>query len=150
MLIKVNSLTESTLIQALYRASCAGVKIQLLVRGICGLRPGIPGLSENIEVLSIVGRLLEHSRIYVFGNSGDSLLFISSADLMDRNLHRRIETCCPIADPLKEKIIYELKELMFKDNEQAWRLLADGSYTRKDEGNPLSAQRQLLAMYSEI
>ncbi len=126
---KVNSLVEPQIIQALYRASSAGVKVQLIVRGTCCLRPGLKGISENIEVRSIVGRFLEHTRVYWFQNHEDPKVFCSSADWMDRNFFRRVEVCWPIQDLiLRKRIIAEL-EVYLKDNRQAWILQADGSYS---------------------
>ena len=131
---------------SLYRASDAGVKVDLIVRGICSLRPGVIGLSENIRVRSIVGRFLEHSRVYYFFNNGKEEFFCSSADWMDRNFFRRSETCFPIRQrPLKTRLKKEL-ELFLADNCQAWELNGDGSYTRLTPGSdtPVSAQQTLL------
>ncbi len=146
IIAKLNSLTEPKIIDALYKASSEGVRIDLIVRGICSLRPGIPGVSENIQVRSIIGRFLEHSRVYYFRNDGDEEYYCSSADWMDRNFFRRTETCFPIRQkPLKKKLMKELK-LFLADNCQAWELHGDGSYVRVDRGNeaPLSAQQKLL------
>jgi len=146
IIAKINSLTEPKIIDALYKASSEGVKIDLIVRGICSLRPGVPGLSENIQVRSIIGRFLEHSRVYYFRNDGDEEYYCSSADWMDRNFFRRTETCFPIRQkPLKKKLMKELK-LFLADNCQAWELHGDGSYVRVDPGNekPVSTQRELL------
>jgi polyphosphate kinase len=150
IIVKVNALIEAQIIDALYRASAAGVQIDLIVRGICSLRPGVPGLSENIRVRSIVGRFLEHSRVYYFRNNGNEEYFCSSADWMDRNFFRRTETCFPIRQrPLKERLKADL-ELFLADNCQAWRMHGDGSYEKlypgKDE--PVSAQQTLLAELS--
>jgi polyphosphate kinase len=150
LIVKVNALIEPQIIDALYRASAAGVKVDLIVRGICSLRPGVPGLSENIEVRSIVGRFLEHSRIYYFHNNGKEEFFCSSADWMDRNFFRRTETCFPIRQrPLKERLKADL-ELFLADNCQAWRMNGDGSYEKLQPGDekPLSAQQTLLAELS--
>ena len=116
------------MIDALYKASQAGVKIDLIVRGICSLRPGVPGLSENISVRSIVGRFLEHSRVYYFLNAGDEEFYCASADWMERNLLRRSESCFEIRQKaMKDQIRSDL-ELFLADNCQAWRLNGDGSY----------------------
>ncbi len=145
---KVNHLVDKACIQALYRASQAGVKIDLQVRGVCGLRPGLPGVSENITVTSIVGRFLEHTRIFYFHNGGDEELWLGSADLMPRNLDRRIETLFPINDPrLREAIYKHILSVHLKDNVQARRLRPDGTYERlspKDNAPPLSSQLWML------
>nr|BAL58025.1 polyphosphate kinase [uncultured Chloroflexota bacterium] len=147
LIFKMNSLIDPKFIRQLYEASMAGVKIELLVRGICGLRPGIPGLSDNIRVISIVGRFLEHSRIYYFHNGGNPDIYIGSADLMPRNLDRRIETLFPIEDPaLKEELI-EILEISLADNVQARILRADGSYVRLTPGDapPRDSQAEFMA-----
>jgi polyphosphate kinase len=131
IIAKMNALNETGVIQGLYRASQAGVKIDLIVRGLCSLRPGVPGVSDNIRVRSIVGRFLEHSRIYYFENGGDVELYCSSADWMDRNLLRRIEVCFPILDPnLRQRVYEEGLEGYMADNMQAWELQSDGEYLR--------------------
>jgi polyphosphate kinase len=130
IIIKVNAVNEAILTRALYRASMAGVKIILIVRGVCSLRPGIPGISENIEVRSIIGRFLEHSRVYWFENGGQPEVYCASADVMKRNMFRRVETCFPIENPaLADRIRADL-ELYLRDNSQAWLLQADGSYIK--------------------
>ncbi|MFN2190504.1 MAG: polyphosphate kinase 1 [Candidatus Promineifilaceae bacterium] len=129
IIIKINSLVDSKMIAALYRASQAGVKIDLIVRGICCLRPGIKGVSDNIRVLSIVGRFLEHSRIYYFHNRGDAALYVGSGDLMPRNIDRRVEVLFPIKEPtLRREIVENILEMYLKDNELGHVLEADGSY----------------------
>lgn len=129
--IKANSMTEREVIDKLAQASCAGVQIQLILRGICCLRPGIPGKTENIHVTSIVGRYLEHSRIYCFGRGEQASLYLSSADLMTRNLNRRVEIACPVRDPvLREQLLWILG-VQLADNVKASALMQDGSYYRK-------------------
>ena len=145
---KINALNEPAVIAALYAASCAGVQIDLVVRGACTLRPGIEGVSENIRVRSIVGRFLEHSRVYWFGNDGSPEIYCSSADWLDRNLLRRVETCFPIRDPeLAGRVYDEALANYLADNTQAWQLESDGSYTHLQPGEaaPHSAQSTLLA-----
>jgi len=120
IIAKMNSLLEPQIIRALYEASCAGVKIDLIVRGVCALRPGIPGVSENIRVRSIIGRFLEHTRIFYFRNNGKQDIYLSSADWMDRNFFRRIEVCFPILNQrLKRRVIAEGLRPYLKDNLQA-------------------------------
>ena len=117
--------------KALYEASCAGVTIDLIIRGICGIRPGIKGVSENIHVRSIVGRFLEHHRVFCFENDGDVQVFISSADWLDRNFFRRVETCIPIDDEqLKAQVLEQGMQVYLNDNTNAWILQENGSYTR--------------------
>jgi len=145
---KMNALTEPAIIEALYAASQAGVPIELIVRGACALRPGLPGISEGISVRSLVGRFLEHSRVYWFANAGDPEVFGSSADWMERNLLRRIEACFPILDPaLAARVVSECLDNYLADNSQAWLLQSDGSYRRITPGEsmPHSAQSHLLA-----
>lgn len=129
---KLNSLSQPTVIEALYEASQAGVEIDLVVRGICCLRPGIPGLSENIRVRSILGRFLEHARVYEFHAAGAELVFTASADWMDRNLNRRVEVAVPIVDEaLKARVRREALDLAVQDNRNSWLLDASGGYTRR-------------------
>lgn len=145
---RMNALTEPGVIQALYRASRAGVPIRLLVRGICCLRPGVPGLSETIRVRSLVGRFLEHSRVYRFANAGQPETWLASADWMERNLFQRVETAFPVSDPeLARRVHRESIEWPFRDNHQAWDLDGQGVYHRatRRRGEPaVIAQEQLL------
>ena len=147
IIIKVNSLVEPTMISAFYRASMAGVKIDLIIRGICCLKPGIEGLSENIRVRSIVGRFLEHTRIYYFENDGEPEVWAASADLMKRNLLRRVEACFPVqSKQLRQQIIDDLN-IYLADNVQAWHLAPDGRYQRveqDDNTEVVCAQSTLL------
>ncbi|MBK1725788.1 polyphosphate kinase 1 [Halorhodospira neutriphila] len=147
IIAKVNSLTEPRTIQALYRASMAGAEVDLIVRGMCVLRPGIPGISENIRVRSIIGRFLEHTRVYYFGNAGSPEVFCASADWMDRNFLRRVETAFPVDDPeARARIVHDL-EAYLRDNRQAWLLDRHGQYTRAEppgDEPPYSAQQALL------
>jgi polyphosphate kinase len=147
LLAKMNALTEPQIIQALYEASRAGVRIDLIVRGTCCLRPGVPGVSENIHVRSIVGRFLEHTRIFYFHNAGEPEVYCSSADWMDRNFFRRVEVCFPIEDGgLRARMIEEGLLTYLGDNCQAWVLQSDGNYRRLQPGayKPRSAQLALL------
>jgi polyphosphate kinase len=151
IIAKMNSLVEPTIIEALYRASQAGVRVDLIVRGICCLRPGIKGVSDNIHVRSIVGRFLEHTRIYYFHNGGDYQLYCSSADWMDRNFFRRIETCFPIEDKrMKKKLLKEGLMNYLWDNTQGWLLQSDGSYKQQLAGSSKArcAQELLLEHYT--
>jgi polyphosphate kinase len=133
--VKMNSLTEPKLIRALYSASQAGVQVRLLVRGICCLRPGIPGISDNIQVRSIIGRFLEHARVYCFENNGQQELWGSSADWMERNLFQRVEVAFPILEPaLKQRVFEETIALPWKKKTLAWDMQADGSYVPTSEG----------------
>jgi polyphosphate kinase len=126
---KMNSLLEPIVIQELYKASQAGVKIDLVVRGVCALRSAVPGLSENITVRSIVGQFLEHSRVFYFYADGEEKVYLSSADWMDRNFFRRVEIAFPVADKnLKKRVMDEAFTYALKDNVRAWVQQADGSY----------------------
>ena len=131
IIAKLNGVLEPAVVKAIYKASQAGVKIDIVCRGVSALRPGIPGLSENIRVISVVDRFLEHSRIFYFGNGGDPLVYIGSADWMDRNLSRRVEVVFPIEPPeLKQRVIADILEVSLKDNVKARELQADGTYKR--------------------
>jgi polyphosphate kinase len=145
---RMNSLIEPQVIQALYRASAAGVQVNLLVRGVCCLRPGVPGISENIEVRSVLGRFLEHSRVFYFGNNGQPELFLSSADWMPRNFFRRVEVAFPLKDPkLRDRAAEESLFSYMRDNTSAWVLQKDGSYQRQKPApgeEPYSVQQDLL------
>ena len=151
VIAKMNALVEPMTIEALYKASCAGVKIDLIIRGVCALRPGVPGVSENIAVRSIVGRFLEHSRAFYFENGGEPEMWCASADWMERNFFRRVEVAFPIKrDTHRERMLRDL-DLCLRDNSQAWQLLSNGSY-RRIEKRPgertVSAQAELLAIYA--
>jgi polyphosphate kinase len=151
VIAKINALVEPQLIQALYEASNAGVLIDLVIRGICCLRPGIPGVSENIRVRSIVGRFLEHSRVYYFHNAGEEELYCASADWMDRNMFRRIEVMFPVLDTrLKQRLIADL-DTYLADNTQAWELRAGGEYRplAAEGEDPVCAQTTLLRQLAE-
>ncbi len=151
IIVKVNALTEVQLINKLYEASQAGVQVDLIIRSICCLRPGLPGLSENIRVRSIVGRFLEHTRVYYFGNDGNSRLYCSSADWMDRNLFNRVEVCFPVEEPMLKKHIYQQGLLNYmKDNQGSWLLNGDGTWERvklKERETPHNAQHVLLELF---
>ena len=144
--IKMNALVDSKMIASLYRASQAGVSIDLIVRGMCCLRPGVTGVSENIRVISIIGRFLEHSRIYYFNNGGDPVVLIGSADWMTRNLDRRVEVITPIEDPEISKDLQEILGIMLSDNRQAWDMQSDGSYKqrRPQAGTHEESTQQIL------
>ncbi|MDP2804823.1 MAG: polyphosphate kinase 1 [Gallionellaceae bacterium] len=132
IIAKMNALLEPEIIQELYEASKAGVKIELIIRGVCALRPGVPGLSENITVRSIIGRFLEHTRIFYFRNNLAHDVYLSSADWMDRNFFRRIEACFPLLDPrLKKRVIEEGLKVYLQDNCQAWDMNSEGGWTLK-------------------
>jgi polyphosphate kinase len=144
IIVKLNSLVEETLIMALYEASQAGVKIDLIIRGICCLRPGVPGVSENIRVVSIVGRFLEHSRIYLFGNGGKPKVYLGSADWMPRNLFRRVEVAFPVRDPaLRKRVTDEILPAYLADCVKARVLGSDGVYTRSKCAEGKGSQAQL-------
>lgn len=149
IIFKVNSVVEEQVMQALYRASQAGVEVKLIVRGICSLRPGIKGVSENIEVRSIIGRFLEHTRVYTFENGGSQEVYASSADLMNRNMFRRVEIGFPIESKrLKQRVLSDLG-CYLQDNSQAWIMQSDGSYVQcVPEGDVFRVQNELMEQYS--
>ncbi|MFC2132099.1 polyphosphate kinase 1 [Bacteroidota bacterium] len=147
IIAKMNSLAHSEVINTLYRASRRGVQIKLLVRGVCCLKPGIPGLSENIEVRSVLGRFLEHSRTFYFKNSGKAEYYLSSADWMTRNLHKRVEIMFPVNAPALQTRIKNLLDIYWKDNTKSWKLMPDGSHKKikPDDGEkPFCAQEFFL------
>jgi len=148
IIVKLNALTEPAVIQALYRASRAGVGIDLIVRGVCCLRPGVPGVSERIKVRSIVGRFLEHSRVYYFENAGAREIYCGSADWMDRNLFRRIEVAFPVSPELQTRVMDDL-HLYLDDDCQAWELSSDGGYAQAGSAGQTSAQARLLSLYDD-
>jgi polyphosphate kinase len=148
--MKMNSLVDARFIRALYEASQAGVPVDLNVRGISCLRPGVPGVSDNINVVSVVGRFLEHSRIYVFERNGDTRVLIGSADLMPRNLDHRVELITPVEDPgLRDEAI-DIVDRSLADNTNAWVLSENGRWKRRhpDGGEPRSVQTELHERYA--
>ena len=151
---KMNALLEPTIIEELYKASQAGVQIDLIVRGVCALRPGVKGLSENIKVRSIVGRFLEHHRIYYFYAGSDEVLYLSSADWMERNLLRRVEVAFPVKDAkLKQRVIQEGLMILLKDNASAWLMKSDGTYLKSKprlNQEPIVGQLELLKKFSRV
>ncbi len=147
MIIKVNAVVEPEMVQAFYRASIAGVKVDLIVRGICTLKPGVEGISDNIQVRSIIGRFLEHTRVFYFENDGNPEIWCASADLMKRNLLRRVETAFPIESKKLRQRIFDDLQLYLADNSQAWILAADGRYKRVDSSGAdekIAVQTHLL------
>ena len=144
IMAKTNSLEDAEICRALYRASQAGVKVLLNVRGICCLRPGVAGVSENIEVHSIIDRFLEHARVFYFRNGGHEEVYLSSADWMQRNLSKRLELLFPVVDPKHRRRLIEALEIYFADNVKAWRLLSGGAYERiRRKGAKVRAQQIL-------
>jgi polyphosphate kinase len=142
---KMNALVDADVIEALYRASQAGVPIRLLVRGICCLRPGVPGVSETIEVRALLDRFLEHARVMRFANGGAEEFYFASADWMPRNFHRRVEILCPVEDPQLRGRIREILDIQLADNSKAWILRADGAYDRvKEPGPALRSQQKFI------
>ncbi|MCS6843614.1 MAG: polyphosphate kinase 1 [Caldilineales bacterium] len=151
LIFKINALTDPKMIRLLYEASQAGVQVDLLVRGICCLRPEVPGISDNIRVTSIVGRFLEHTRIFYFANGGEEEIYLSSADLMERNLYRRVETMFPILDPrLRAHIRDDILAVYLADNVKARRLRADGTYEwlTPGDGPAVNSQQYLLERHT--
>ena len=153
IIIKNNAVADLPTIRTLFKASQAGVPIDLIVRGVCCLRPGVPGISDRIRVRSIVGRLLEHSRLYFFENGGDHELYIGSADLMERNLDRRVEVLVPVTDPeLRTHLRDVVLETLLADTARAWILTSSGRYERAavpEGATPVDAQKALIEHYAE-
>ncbi|MEW6711620.1 MAG: polyphosphate kinase 1, partial [Candidatus Riflebacteria bacterium] len=150
IIAKMNSLVDPTLIEALYEASAAGVKITLIVRGICCLNPGIKGLSSNIQVFSIIDRFLEHSRVYYFFNNKNDEIFLSSADWMVRNLDRRVETLFPVEEESLKKEILQHLYIQISDNSTLWEMKHDGVYKRRSPGGKARVRSQLAAYMHEV
>jgi polyphosphate kinase len=148
---KTNALEDPDIVEALYRASRAGVKVELIIRDTCRLRPGIPGLSENITVIGIVGRFLEHARIYYFQNGGDEEYFVGSADLMIRNLESRVEVLTPIEQPLLRRELRTIFEAQLSDRRSAWDMQPDGSYVqrRTKRGRHARGSQEVLVAAAE-
>jgi polyphosphate kinase len=149
----MNALVEEGVIRALQAASQAGVQVDLIVRGACALRPGVPGFSENIRIRSILGRFLEHHRVWCFENGGEQEVWLASADWMGRNLFRRIEVAFPVLDPeLRKRVVDEGLDIYLNDNVDAWELGADGAWTKqraRGRERGVSAQHQLVARLRE-
>jgi polyphosphate kinase len=144
---KMNSLTDPKIIEELYLASQAGVKLELLIRGICCLKPGLEGISESIRVVSLVGRFLEHARVYAFGEGEDEKIYLGSADLMQRNLDRRVEQLFPLREARHCQKVRRLLDLQLSDTANAWEMVSDGDYTRlhpQEDEEPLDSQALLL------
>jgi polyphosphate kinase len=147
--LKMNSLVDRRCIRALYRASQAGVEVSLNVRGICCLRPGVKGISDNITVRSVLGRFLEHSRIYSFERDGEKRVLIGSADLMPRNLDTRVELIAPVEDPAARDDILDTLDRSLATDLWAWRLRRDGTWRREEPGDaPRSVQRELMKLHA--
>ncbi len=147
--MKMNALVDGRCIRALYKASQAGVQVDLNVRGICCLRPGLPGISENIRVVSIVGRLLEHSRVFAFQRDGEHTIYISSADLMPRNLDHRVELAAPVESPELRAELLDTLERAFADNQSSWELDGEGVWHRRSPG-PGEPPRNLQLELAEL
>ena len=148
--MKMNSLVDRECIQALYRASQAGVQVEINTRGICCLKPGVPGVSDNIRVISVVGRFLEHSRIYAFDRDEESTIYIGSADLMPRNLDTRVELLTPLRDPSLRADLIDTLDRCFADNTNSWELQTDGEWVRRtpEGGEPRNVQRELMSIHA--
>ncbi|HZI14742.1 MAG TPA: phospholipase D-like domain-containing protein, partial [Myxococcus sp.] len=145
--MKMNALVDPSIIRALYDASRAGVKVELNVRGICCLRPGVPGVSENIRVVSLLGRFLEHSRVYIFERGPEMRCYIGSADLMPRNLDHRVEILAPVEDPALSAQVRDMMDRCLADTTAAWELTTDGTWKRRvpaSAGEKRSAQAELM------
>jgi polyphosphate kinase len=142
----MNALADADTIRALYRASEAGVEIDLIVRGICCLRPGLEGVSERIRVISVVGRFLEHSRVWFFANGGAEEYYIGSADWMARNFDRRVEVVAPVDEPRLHALLRSLLETYLQDNRQVWELTADGQYRQRVPGDEPARASHALCM----
>ena len=151
VIARMNSLVDPGVIDALYTASQAGVKVELVVRGICMLKPGIAGVSENIQVVSVLGRFLEHSRVFWFSNNGEELLYISSADWMPRNFFNRVEIAVPVKGDSLARVKEECLDIYLQDNTFSWQLNADGKYERLSPGDEpaFSAQQFLIDRFSD-
>ena len=147
--MKCNAVVDPELIEALYRASQAGVEVECIIRGICSLHPGVPGVSDRIRVRSIVGEFLEHSRIYGFLNGGRQEWYTGSADLMERNLDRRIEVVFPIEDLEAQARLGEIIEVMLADDRRSWQLGADATWRRTEEVNAAAGTRDTFATLKE-
>jgi polyphosphate kinase len=149
IIFKMNALEDVDIAKALYRASMAGVRVDLIVRDTCRVKPGIPGVSETLRVISIVGRFLEHARAYYFRNGGDEEYYIGSADTMHRNLEHRVEVVAPVDDPQLKQDLQEFLELQLNDQRSAWEMLGDGTYRQRTPGGKkqeLGSQTQLIAL----
>jgi len=146
--IKANAINNREVMEKLIECSQAGVKIELFIRGICSLRPGVTGLTENITVKGVIGRWLEHSRIYSFGEGKDQRLFIGSGDLLNRNLERRVEAFVEAVTPDTREQLNEILEALRNDREKSWRMLPDGTYVREEGGEGTSSQEALYRYFS--
>jgi polyphosphate kinase len=148
--IKVNSLNNREIMDKLIECSQAGVRVELFIRGICSLRPGVPGLTENITVISVIGRWLEHSRIYSFGEGADQRLFIGSGDLLNRNLERRVEAFMEAVTPDTRKQLNVILDAVRNDKEKGWQMLSDGRYALEEGGEGTSSQEALYRYFSAL